>query len=746
MLTRAYRLTDKLGIALIKATSGLFEIALQRAADSRSSLHRLAKNTFSVIVGALAIIMGGLLRLIKRLWAVLRWIMLRFWAVVVTVLGVIGGATQRTLRTGRRAARQSPSMGRSAGAKAATGNETKYSGIVDVEIIEDPLRAQNRVLSGLIVVVLGGLIIAVIWATSLTNTTPQPPSAPGQLNFNLGAATAVNNAGDVSADSLILPTPVPTATEIPTVLQAGGTMFYTQRERGQTDIWGVPIGTRNAVRLTNSPEDERDPKVSPDGRLLAYASRQEDSNWDIYVLDLATQNTLRLTYNLAFDGGPDWSPDSEFLVYETYQRGTHLDIFVMRADGSEPPQRLPGSSDAPDFSPAWAPAPGRQIAFTSWRDGSKDIFVFDLDSGITRNVTNTPNRDEDHPVWSPDGNYLAYSATEAGTERIFIHPMDVSNGSPFVFRQGREPTWSPDGTSLAFAVDAPNETFITVAPFVEGGVATEVIQVPPGTLDLDWASAPLAPALLNAGGLPAPIREPLFVEQFPPAVGDPPYALDTIVNVEGVESPVLSERVNDSFNALRVRVNEEAGWDFLGELTDAFWGLDRRREPGEPARNWHYTGRAVSFNRNQGGFPADYEIVMESDGINTYWRVYVRVAEEAQNGQLGEPLREMPWDFAARDSGDVEAYNQGGRLRDRVPEGYFIDLTRIAQDYGWQRAAASTDWRNNFNGRNFWTLQKREDLMWYEAMREIYAESELGGFVPTPTPAPTVENEESDDA
>jgi hypothetical protein len=33
-------------------------------------------------------------------------------------------------------------------------------------------------------------------------------------------------------------------------------------------------------------------------------------------------------------------------------------------------------------------------------------------------------------------------------------------------------------------------------------------------------------------------------------------------------------------------------------------------------------------------------------------------------------------------------------------------------------------------------LQKSDNLTWYEAMREIYAESELGGFVPTPTPQP----------
>ncbi|NJN28973.1 MAG: hypothetical protein HC819_24960 [Cyclobacteriaceae bacterium] len=143
-------------------------------------------------------------------------------------------------------------------------------------------------------------------------------------------------------------------------------MIYTQRELGQTDIWAVPVGGREPIRLISSPEDDRDPVWSPNGTRIAYASREQDSNWDLYVYDLPTNSTTRLTYNLAFEAGPTWSPDGVFLAYEGYQRGTHLDIFIVRADASEPAQRLPDSSDSADFSPAWSPS-GRLIAFVSWR-------------------------------------------------------------------------------------------------------------------------------------------------------------------------------------------------------------------------------------------------------------------------------------------------------------------------------------------------------------------------------------------
>src|SRR5690606_37422565 len=117
-------------------------------------------------------------------------------------------------------------------------------------------------------------------------------------------------------------------------------------------------------------------------------------------------------------------------------------------------------------------------------------------------------------------------------------------------------------------------------------------------------------------------------------------------------------------------------------------------------------------------------------------RIFVRVADDAQDGQLGEPLRRMPWDFLSRNQGDVEAYNQGGRLRAEIPSGYYVDLTQLAKDFGWSAATAGSDWRANFNATNYWMFIKDEGLSWLEAMRELYTVGELGGFVPTASPIP----------
>src|SRR3972149_6815969 len=107
-------------------------------------------------------------------------------------------------------------------------------------------------------------------------------------------------------------------------------------------------------------------------------------------------------------------------------------------------------------------------------------------------------------------------------------------------------------------------------------------------------------------------------------------------------------------------------------------------EPGEPRENWHYAGRAFSINRDliYAGYPTPIEVVREDVEVNTSWRVFLRVADEAQNGVLGEPLRRIPWDFTARSSGDPEDYERGGRLMSEVPQGYYIDRRQLAGGYG----------------------------------------------------------------
>ncbi|MEP6963686.1 MAG: DPP IV N-terminal domain-containing protein, partial [Acidobacteriota bacterium] len=93
------------------------------------------------------------------------------------------------------------------------------------------------------------------------------------------------------------------------------------------DLFWIQISSGEWKQLTKTPDPERDSKLSPDGKSVAF--RRE---WDLYVLDLASAKERRLTRdgtNTHRNGGLDWvypeeldlgtaywwSPDSESLAY-----------------------------------------------------------------------------------------------------------------------------------------------------------------------------------------------------------------------------------------------------------------------------------------------------------------------------------------------------------------------------------------------------------------------------------------------
>ncbi len=601
-------------------------------------------------------------------------------------------------------------------------------------IREDPLKTQNRALSMFTVVLMASLLMLVLWFTGSGQTAGAPPRVPG------GPLPLVSKAPPTA-----FPTIYPTATTAADPLRVGGSIVYSLHDHGHDNLWAFGIGQSAPIRLTNGPADDRDPVWSPDGTRIAFASHRE-GNWELYVMDVATGDTHRLTFDLAYEAAPTWSPDGKFIAYEGYE-DNNLDIYIIASDGSmNTPQRLT-TNPAPDFSPAWSPADGRRIAYVSLRDGKPEIYIISLDHpSEDQAVRFTANQDGDvdSPVWSPDSQLLAYHAQVDGYDLIYAKPVAQPDSDPLVIGKGRDPAWSPNGSSLIFAVDNDASTTLVGGQVGNYGVSPLAMKVKGRASHPSWSSAPLPASLIQSGGLSASEVQPLYTEKTGSDRPNAPYNQIAKLNNVSAPEPYLCDKVNDAFDALRQAVSKQVNVDFLGNIKDALWLLTRLPEPGQPRQDWHYAGRAVSLDKDLVlGNPPPIEVVREDIGVNTYWRLYIRVPDDLQGGQFGEPLRRLPWDIASRSSGDPHAFEEGGQPKSAVPSGYYVDFTRIAEDYGWIRVASERTWRSNYSSLRYWEYDKRDGLSWNDAMLQLYSQDEINSFlsgpaqVPTPPPAPT---------
>ncbi len=140
---------------------------------------------------------------------------------------------------------------------------------------------------------------------------------------------------------------------------------------------------------------------------------------------------------------PRLSPDGKQIVFTSFRDGD-AEIYLMDADGSG--QLRLTSNGASDRLPAWSPD-GTQIAFTTDRDGNDEIYVMNTDgSGLAR-LTTDPASDS-YPAWSPDGRQIAFASVRDGNAEIYVMNADGSGQSRVTNDPGFDfaPDWTPHHT------------------------------------------------------------------------------------------------------------------------------------------------------------------------------------------------------------------------------------------------------------------------------------------------------------
>ncbi|MFQ5408955.1 MAG: TolB family protein, partial [Anaerolineales bacterium] len=587
----------------------------------------------------------------------------------------------------------------------------------------------------LVLLVIGGYLL---WRLSHREPAPTEGNAPVAVATpDLSTAapdppTAIAYEQEIAVTA-VTPTAGPSPTPPVNPFDVGGTIAIALRRNGHTNLWALEPGNPTLTRLTAGPWDDRDPAWSRDGAQLAFASNRAGS-WDIYVLDIATGALERVTRDPGYEGHPSWSPDGIWLTYEGYA-ADNFDIYIVKVAG-EQPIRLT-TNPAADFGPTWSPA-GRKIAFISYRAGEgPDLFTFDLDvpdeDASAERFTFTPDTAEHNPLWSPDARLLMYTDLDSPLRLVFVKDANDPLAPPRDVAQGQFPIWTPDGTGVMTAFNQADRQFLAAAALGAWGAAPVAAPIEGLPLGMSWSDATLPKTL--SGTLydaqlivDAPAWQPVVTRL--PRLGGDEYELASLDQVRA-PFPLLSDRVDESFEGLRLRMIAEAGWDFLSVLDNAYIPVDQPQPPGQGRESWNVAGRA--FDISQAAFNDGWVYVVREDaGTRTFWQVWVRTAQA--DGTLGEPLHVRPWNFNTRFSGDPTAYDNGGSFLPEPPRGYFVNFTLMGQDYGWTRTPAADNWRTYFPGILYWHFEHRGGLTWEEAMQELYSPGQIASATPFQSP------------
>ena len=224
------------------------------------------------------------------------------------------------------------------------------------------------------------------------------------------------------------------------------------------------------------------------GRKIYYLSDQDEHRRaNIWVYDLDSKQTREVTHFTDYDidfpalGGDAIAFQQGGKLYELDLPGERLHEVGVHVPDDNPRARVrvvQAKDDIRDTDPAqvvdYALSPNGKRTLFSARG---DIFSVPTEHGATRDLTGAETADEDHPAWSPDGKWIAYTTDAPGRQEVAVRPAE---GGPerivTSFAKGYfyGPIFSPDGRTLAFS-DGEHKLW-TVG--VDGGAPRLVAQDP----------------------------------------------------------------------------------------------------------------------------------------------------------------------------------------------------------------------------------------------------------------------------
>jgi len=222
-------------------------------------------------------------------------------------------------------------------------------------------------------------------------------------------------------------------------------------------IWKLDVATRRAtpIKLEIAAETQEntsemrslrseidDYDLEPSGRRIVFSIHGE-----IFTAPVEEGDLEQITESPWRDQNAVYSPDGSRVAFVSDMSGRE-EIYVVASDGSGQPQKIT-DIDALKLSFSWSPD-SKAIAFVS---SDSKLRRYDTESRQTRELASSRFGNLTAPVWSPDGQWIAYSRpSEVRSNDIYIVSSNGGEERQVTFDSYADsnPRFAPDGRKLYF--------------------------------------------------------------------------------------------------------------------------------------------------------------------------------------------------------------------------------------------------------------------------------------------------------
>ncbi len=305
----------------------------------------------------------------------------------------------------------------------------------------------------------------------------------------------------------------------------GVTWYDVQENKGVRDLFVLPSAGGDPVNITNSEVSESSARWRPDGARIGFLKATDDGS-QLFEMDPDGSNVRQISRIRGGITGFGYAPDMQHIFYtkrvkllpvvqdmhpdlqkanayiaddlmyrhwDRWHDGTFSHIFVAGyrdgelGEGKNIMEGEPWSSPLPPFGGsdqiAWSPD-GRSLAYTAKKKQGKqwatstnsNIYLYDLDSEVTENLTPFNEGYDKYPIFSPDGRLMAWESMatpgfESDKNRIMV--MDLETRKYRDYSAGFDQSssgfsWSADAGTLYF-VSGIHATYQLYALDISGG-------------------------------------------------------------------------------------------------------------------------------------------------------------------------------------------------------------------------------------------------------------------------------------